>query len=265
MLELHVGNPDIKLPAGGFLYLHDEPPSDFKGRIFDPRHDGFNPLKELDEEGAEDLVAALYTISAEGANTLTVRNGRRSLLEALISQPAPDKSKKKGTWGKLSNHRRKELRFDEVRGDEEVTGMVQDILGTSLRRRVLCTPSDFSFNPKFKIAVRLNRAELKERTCLILGLLLMSYYKGLFIIPDFGFYGRDIHTSLIRENRLIAGVNDLSELPDKLRRRVLSIRDKTGRGALYEDAVTLAEYAGLVPDPTREHNPYNDFIKDAMA
>jgi hypothetical protein len=33
----------------------------------------------------------------------------------------------------------------------------------------------------------------------------MSYYKGQLVIPDFGFYGRDIHSRLIREERLIAG------------------------------------------------------------
>ena len=35
----------------------------------------------------------------------------------------------------------------------------------------------------------------------------MSHAKGQVAVPDFGFYGRDIHSRLIREERLIAGVN----------------------------------------------------------
>jgi hypothetical protein len=41
----------------------------------------------------------------------------------------------------------------------------------------------------------------------VLGLFLMAYFKGQIIVEDFGFYGRDAHIGLIRENRLITGVN----------------------------------------------------------
>lgn len=40
---------------------------------------------------------------------------------------------------------------------------------------------------------------------------------------------------------------------------------KVGKGCTYKDAEVLATYAKLRPDPTREDNPYNRFIKDAMA
>lgn len=40
---------------------------------------------------------------------------------------------------------------------------------------------------------------------------------------------------------------------------------KMGRGCTFEDAVELAKYERLRPDPTREKNPYNKFIDDAMA
>jgi hypothetical protein len=40
---------------------------------------------------------------------------------------------------------------------------------------------------------------------------------------------------------------------------------KVGRGCTFEDAVELATYEGLRPDPTREKNPYNKFINEAMA
>lgn len=93
----------------------------------------------------------------------------------------------------------------------------------------------------------------------------MAYHKGQLIVPDLGFYGRDAHVSLIRENRLIAGVRFLDELPEKLRRRLLTIEDKVIRGALYDDAVVLAKAAGLRPDPLREDNAFNKFLDAAMA
>jgi hypothetical protein len=83
---------------------------------------------------------------------------------------------------------------------------------------------------------------------LVLGLFLMAHFKGQVVVPDFGFYGREGHVSLIRENRLIAGVNSLAELSPKLRQAVLLIKDKEAAGATYEDAETLARYAGFPLD-----------------
>ena len=40
---------------------------------------------------------------------------------------------------------------------------------------------------------------------------------------------------------------------------------KAGKGCTFEDAVELAKYEGLRPDPTRQKNPYNKVIDDAMA
>jgi hypothetical protein len=74
------------------------------------------------------------------------------------------------------------------------------------------------------------------------------------------FYGRDIHAGLLREKRLIAGVNFLDELPAKLRQAVLLIPDKLMAGALYDDAIELAKLKGLVP----QTNEFNDFVRDAM-
>jgi hypothetical protein len=66
----------------------------------------------------------------------------------------------------------------------------------------------------------------------------------------------------VAENRRIADVNTLQELPPRLRQSVLSREDKE---SAYDDAVVLAQHEGLHPDPTREHNPYNEFISNAMA
>jgi hypothetical protein len=92
------------------------------------------------------------------------------------------------------------------------------------------------------ILARLNRAELGEFDALVLGLLLIGHFKGQLVIPDLGFYGREAHASLIREERLIAGINFLGELSPKLRNAVLLIKEKQGRGATAEDAETLAAY-----------------------
>jgi hypothetical protein len=54
---------------------------------------------------------------------------------------------------------------------------------------------------------RINRAELGDFDALVLGLLLMGHFKGQLVVPDLGFYGRDAHVSLVREERLIGGVN----------------------------------------------------------
>jgi hypothetical protein len=89
----------------------------------------------------------------------------------------------------------------------------------------------------------------------------MAHFKGQLVIPDFGFYGRDLHQAYIREQRLIAGVNFLGELPVKLRQGALLIEDKVPSGATLEDAEMIAQYAGHVPGTVG----FTGFIQDAMA
>jgi hypothetical protein len=66
---------------------------------------------------------------------------------------------------------------------------------------------------------------------------------------------------LIRERRLVAGVNTLNELTPKLRQSVLLISDKEAAGATIEDAETLARYERLAPGT----NGYNDYVQKAAA
>ena len=84
--------------------------------------------------------------------------------------------------------------------------MVDDVLISPVLRRVLCHPTNFSFNPRSTILARINRAELGDFDALVLGLLLISLFEGQVVVPDFGFYGREHHIALIRQNRLSAGV-----------------------------------------------------------
>jgi hypothetical protein len=234
----------VEIPKGGCLFIHDEVPEIPRARVFDPRLHSFNPLKGIDYKKAREIADVLYTVYPQGENTLTVRNGRRSLLKALL----------------------KARRFDKAAGDEEAQGLIDDILSSPIVRRVLCDPENqFSFKPGATILARINRAELGEFDALVLGLLLMSHYKGQVVVPDLGFYGRDAHVSLVRQGRLIGGVNHLSELPVKLRHAVLLMPEREASGATFEDAETLALYAGLRPDPLRQDNPYSEFVRAAMG
>ena len=53
-------------------------------------------------------------------------------------------------------------------------------------------------------------------------------------------------------------------MPEKLRERAM-LTPKVGRECTFKDAEVLATYAKLRPDPTRDDNPYNRFIAQAMA
>jgi hypothetical protein len=91
MNKLYVGfTKTIDLPKGGFLFIDDEVP-EMPGwrrpRLFDPHKHSFNPLKDIDYKKAREIAEVLYTISPQGENTLTVRNGKRTLLKALLVAP----------------------------------------------------------------------------------------------------------------------------------------------------------------------------------
>ena len=118
-------------------------------------------------------------------------------------------------------------------------------------------PRNFSFNPKSAIVARISRKELGDFDALVLGLLLMSHAQGQVVVPDLAFYGRDFHSRLIREERLIAGVNFLDELPPGLRKSVLLISDKVPSGTTVDDAEELARYERLI----KGTNAFNEFVE----
>jgi hypothetical protein len=125
---------------------------------------------------------------------------------------------------------------------------------------VLCNPTNFSFNPNSIIVAKLSGVELGDFDALVLGLLLMSHAKGQIVVLDFGFYARDLHSKLIREERLIAGVNFLDEIPPGLRKSVMLINEKKASGATVEDAEELAKYERL----GRGTNAFMDFVSRAI-
>jgi hypothetical protein len=96
----------------------------------------------------------------------------------------------------------------------------------------------------------------------------MASYLRQIVVDDLRFYGRDAHVSLIRQNRLTAGVTFLDELKPRapaLHQAVLLFKEKVGRGTTYQDAEELARYAGLRPNTLREDNDYNAYIRERMG
>jgi hypothetical protein len=261
MNQLFVGlTKQVDPPTRG-LFIHDEVPDIPRARIFDPAEHSFNPLKEMDYKKARQLAEVLYTIYPQGSDTLTVRGGRRGLAKSLQEFDRLDKLEAK-LWKKVQAHNQDKKNNEPLSPVEaEVLGIVSDILLSPVLKRILCSPANFSIKPNSFILARLNRAELGDFDALVLGLFLISHFKGQIIVPDFGFYGRDAHVSLIREERLIAGVNFLSELTPKLRNSVLLIDDKVASGTTFDDAGILADYARVL----RGTNAFNSFVDEAMS
>ena len=218
--------------------------------VFDPLKHSFNPLKNIEYKKAREIADILYTVFPQGENTLTVRNGKRALLKLLMEKP-------KRLDALPPSHDKRDDAADEARS------AVADILMSPVLQKALCntSPPAFSFNPRSIILARINRAELGDLDSLVLGLFLMAQFDGQIVCPDFGFYGRECHTRLIREERLIAGVNVLGELSPKLRQNVLLVRDKVASGTTVDDAETLAEYERLA----RNTNGFNDYVGAAIA
>lgn len=248
MNQLYIGlKNDIELPRGNFLLIHDEVPDVPRSRIFDPLRHSFNPLEKINYRKACDFVDIIDALFPRGDSTLTKDTGLDHIADALEAAPKTlealiEKPDKKSTTGHVWAYSK-----------------IKRILRSHVLFRVLCDQTTFKFKTR-KIFARINRAELGDFDALVLGLFLMSHYKGQIVLPDGGFYLRELHISLIRENRLIAGVNYLNELSPKLRSAVLLMEDKVASGATYDDAITFAQFAGLTPK-TNEHT---DFIKDAM-
>jgi hypothetical protein len=229
----------------GFLLIDDGPIADtflrtFKrAKEFNPFAHSFNPLP-MTYHKAREFASVVYR--DEGHDTLTVRNGKRSLTRMLMAAD----------------------RLDHLEGgkpDEEALETIDDLLLSPVLRDVLCNRTNFSFREgRSSIVARLDRAKLGEHDARILGALLISQFKGQIIIPDFGFYVRDFHSSLIRENRLIAGVYSLSELEKQMRHMCL-LMEKVGQQCTWDDAQLLARYEGLVPGTVG----YDAFVHSAMS
>ncbi len=249
MNQIHIGiKRQIELPAGGCLVIEDEVRAADRARVFDPKIHGFNPLKDLGYRKTCDFIDTLDALFSRGESTLTKDTGLDFIADALQGSPKslekliPPPDNKSST------------------GQVWAYGKVQRILRSPILKRMLCSPTNFSFNPRSTILARVNRAELGTFDALAIGLLLMTQFKGQLVVPDFGFYAREPHADLLHQNRLIAGVNFLEELPPRLRQLVL-LAETVPSAATFDDAETLALYAGK----TRNTMDFNDFVSAAMS
>jgi len=251
--KIYIGTTQIEPPKGGYLFIDDEVPDIPRARVFDPTIHSFNPLQHLTYRKASDVIEIFNTLFPRGDGTLTKDTGLDFIAEALDDAPKTldtliERPDKQSTSGQVWAY-----------------GKVRRLMRSPVLKDMLCKPTNFSFKDSSPILARINRAELGDFDALATGLFLMAHYKGQIVVPDFGFYGRDAHVSLIREQRLMAAVRFLDELPQQLRRSVLLIKDKVVAGAWYDDAVLLAKYEGLQPDPLRADNSFQRFIKAATT
>lgn len=250
MNHLIIGTADhtetlLQLTRPGFLLIDDGELADAflthfpKAKLFEPTVHSFNPLNGLDYKRARDFADILYSASPQGENTLTVRNGKRALIQLLLAN---------------TTHR-----LDDIEGNRadpaeaEALATIDDLLVSPVLRSVLCGGGEpFRFGRKQSIVARIDRAELGDFDAFVLGTLLIGQHKGQAVLDDFGFYGRPLHTALIRQNRLTAGLRYLDELPLPLRHAVLTIDDKHFAHLLPDDAKYLI---GFTENPAG--NPTN--------
>lgn len=212
--------------------------------IFDVAKHHFNPLKDMDYRKAREFIQVLDAVYPEGTNTLTRKNSNFILLQTLLDKPEK--------LSKLLSPKSKDPAHTDA------YQKIQTLLLSPVLRSVLDEPTNVSF--KGIILARLNRAELGEFDSFVLANFLISQYRGNVVIPDFGFYACPIHSALLRENRLIAGINSFDEVPT-FKQRLLLAQKRIPSHCTAEDAEILAQYAGLIPGI----NEYNDFVQSAIG
>lgn len=241
---LIVGRHGEFAPTRAFLWITDQVP-DVEADIFDPREHCFNPLHGLNPRGAVEAAEILF----KDKDLMTYDHGKRALAPML--------------W--------KASRLDQIKrskkptdAEAEALATVDDALFLPEIRRVFCRLPNFSFRAR-PIVARLDRAELGDKAATMIGLFLVQKFRAQIVIDDFGRFARPFHSSLIDQNRLMAKVRTLSQLDKSGLRDLCMTMPKIGRGCIYSDARELAEDAGHIPDPTRQDNPFNDFVKGAMA
>jgi hypothetical protein len=229
------------------------PPKRRKVTHLDFTKHSFNPLDRMDYHKARQFIAILDTVFPEGASTLTKKNANFILLNALLAR----------SWNKT---RTRYLDSLIAPPDKEDTGAVdayqkiQTLLLSPVLLRFLCSPTDrFSF--RGILVARLDRAAMGDFDTFVLGNLLIGNYPGTVVIPDFGFYAMTSHIQLMRQKRLMPGVNFLDEVPPVVKRNLLLMDTKVACHTTFEDAECLAGYAGLI----RGTNRYNDFIEDCVG
>lgn len=214
-----------------FLLIDDGPIADAflehfpKARLFDPAQHSFNPLAGMDYRRARDFSQTIFP----DKDLMTYDKGKRALTRFLLAASSladlPESKEVKNPW------------------QIEALERMEDLLLSPVVRRVLCggcTP--FKFGEGTTVA-KLDRAELGDDDAFVLGSLIAGQHKGQIVLPDFGFYGRPLHMSFIRQGRMTAGLRYLDELPMPLQRALLTIEDKHFMRLLPQDAQNLIGFS----------------------
>lgn len=211
---------------------------------FDVAKHFLNPLGRMNYVRAREFISILDAVFPEGESTLTKKGSNFVLLNALLSGPR--------SLDRLIGQNSKDS------AQTDAYQKIQTLLLSPVLEHVLCRATNFSLSGI--VVARLNRAELGDFDCFVLANFLISQYKGQVVVPDFDFYAAPHHVSLIRQNRLLAGVSVLERLPPILRTELLLMPVKYGHHCTADDAETLARYTGLAPGT----NAYVDFIQKCI-
>jgi hypothetical protein len=183
LLQIGLTAKDFSYPLGS-LVITDEPISDPAAKYFDLGKHGLNTLP-LPYREARELAAALFP----DKDLMTYRNGRRALTRLVTKA------------GSLAA-----IKYGRNDDDEEAKGVVDDVLLSPLLHKMLSKPIPRWLLSGSTIVACLDRKEIGDDDAKVITNILISKFNGQIVVPDFGFYGRDHHAALIREERLIAGV-----------------------------------------------------------
>jgi hypothetical protein len=239
--HLYVGTADhdfLQHTKPPFLFVGSGPALDAfrdqfpRAKLFDIAQHSFNPVRDIDYLQQCAFISIMMEAFPAGESTLTKEGVPDVFFEALAQKP-----------------KRLDQLFTGKSDDPSYLSaqrMVRRILRSPVLSQVLSKPTNFSF--KGSVIARIDPAELAEFDALLLAWLLIGQHKGQIVVPDSGLYLRPLHLSLIRQNRLTAGLQTFAEIEDrKLRQALELIPDKQGAGCTYDDAIVLAQYAGLNP------------------
>lgn len=238
---LLLGHKTLPELRDNFLLIHGGEisltvPDRKKVTVLDFQKDSLDPLKDMTYLRAREFISVLDAVFPAGANTLTRENANYLILEALLDRPT-----------KLS----KLLRPSKDPHEMAAYRKIQTILLSPVLSRFLNRPTNFSLDGV--VIAKIDRGELGDFDALMLSNILMSFYPHQIVCMDFGFHGREHHSRLIRENRLIAGVNFLAELPLTLQNEVL-LMPRVVHRATYEDAVRVLNQEGKPPTMENTHD-----------
>jgi len=201
-------------------------------------------LKDITYERASLYADAFEASFPGGPTTLQKQESGIVFLESLVSEPKS-----------LDTLIRKPKKTDS-NGHHAAYGKMQRIFLSPVLSSFLSGPTNFSLSGVVlaRLDTRLTRFDR-----ILLANILASAYPHQVIITDLGQYACDIHRTLLRENRLIAGVNSLAEVP--FQDELFSIEHKIGAKTTAKDAETLADYCCEFPRGT---NGYAEYVNECM-